>query len=77
MNRLIPLSIIYEAMNGNELAIGAVVSHYRGYIRFLSRRPRRDALGFEHLYVDEDMQRRLESKLVFAIVTNFKILKEE
>lgn len=77
MNRLIPMSVIYEAMNGDEIAMGAVVSHYRGYIRFLSRRPRRDALGFEHLYVDEDMQRRLESKLVFAIVTNFKILKEE
>ena len=77
MNRLIPLSVIYEAMNGNELAIGAVVSHYRGYIRFLSRRPHRDALGFEHLYVDEDMQRRLESKLIYAVVTNFKILKEK
>ena len=77
MNRLIPLSIIYEAMNGDELAIGAVVSHYRGYIRFLSRRSCRDTLGFEHLYVDEDMQRRLESKLIYAVITNFKILKEE
>ena len=77
MNRLIPLSIIYEAMNGNELAIGAVITHYRGYIRYLSRRPCRDALGFEHLYVDEDMQRRLESKLIHAVITNFKILKEE
>lgn len=77
MNRLIPLSIIYEAMNGDELAIGAVIAHYRGYIRFLSRRPCRDALGFEHLYVDEDMQHRLESKLIYAVITNFKILKEE
>lgn len=77
MNRLIPLSIIYEAMNGDELAIGAVITHYRGYIRYLSRHPCRDALGFEHLYVDEDMQRRLESKLIHAVITNFKILKEE
>lgn len=77
MNQLIPLSIIYEAMNGDEIAIGTVVSHYRGYIRYLSRRPCRDVLGFEHLYVDEDMQRRLESKLVYAVITNFKILKEE
>ena len=77
MNRLIPLSIINEAMNGDEIAIGAVITHYRGYIRFLSRRPRRDALGFEHLYVDEDMQRRLEAKLIYAVITNFKILKEE
>ena len=77
MNRLIPLSIIYEAMNGDELAISAVISHYRWFIRFLSRRPCRDTLGFEHLYVDEDMQRRLESKLIHAVITNFKILKEE
>lgn len=77
MNSLIPISIIYEAMNGNDFAIAAIVSHYRGYIRFLSRRPRRDALGFEHLYVDEDMQRRLESKLIYAVITNYKILKEE
>lgn len=77
MNRLIPLSIIYEAMNEDELAIGAIITHYRGYIRYLSRRPCRDALGFEHLYVDEDMQRRLENKLIYAVVTNFKILKEE
>ena len=76
MNQLISLSVIYKAMNGDELAIGAVVSHYRGYIRFLSRRPRRDALGFEHLYVDEDMQRRLESKLIYAIMTGFKVLSD-
>lgn len=69
MNHLIPISIIYEAMNGDEIAIHAVISHYRGYIRFLSRRFCRDALGFEHPYVDEDMQRRLESKLIYAVVT--------
>lgn len=77
MNRLIPLSVIYEAISGDALAIGTVVTHYRGYIRFLSRRSCRDSLGFEHLYVDEDMQRRLEAKLIYAVITNFKILKEE
>ena len=77
MNRLIPLSVIYEAMNGDYLAISAVISHYRGYIHFLSRRTYRDTLGFEHLYVDEDMQHRLETKLIYAVITNFKILKEE
>ena len=77
MNRLIPIPVIYKAMDGDEFAISAVIAHYRGYIRFLSRRPCRDTLGFEHLYVDEDMQRRLESKLIYAVITNFKILKEE
>ena len=77
MNSLISMSIIYHAMNGDELAVSAVIAHYRRYIRFLSRRPCRDSLGFEHLYVDGDMQRRLESKLIYAVITNFKILKEE
>lgn len=77
MNILIPMPIIYEAMYGDELAISAVISHYRGYIRFLSRRSCKDYLGFEHLYVDEDMQRRLESKLIYAVITNFKILNED
>ena len=77
MNSLISMSIIYHAMNGDELAISAVITHYRGYIRYLSRRSRKDALGFEHLYVDEDMQRRLESKLIYAVITNFKIPQED
>ena len=77
MNNLISMSVIYEAMNGDELAISAVITHYRGYIRYLSRRPCKDALGFEHLYVDEDMQHRLETKLIYAVITNFEILKEE
>ena len=77
MNHPIPMSVIYEAMNGDEFAISAVISHYRGFIRFLSRRVCKDTLGFEHPYVDEDMQRRLESKLIYAVITNFKVLKEE
>ena len=77
MNHPIPMSVIYEAMNGDEFAISAVISHYRGFIRFLSRRPCRDTLGFEHLYVDEDMQRRLENILIYAVTTNFKNLKED
>ena len=77
MNRLIPMSMIYQAMNGDEVAISAVISHYRGYIRFLSRRVCKDTLGFEHPYVDEDMQHRLESKLIYAVITNFKILQED
>ena len=76
MNRLMPISVIYQAMNGDEFAISAIISHYRGYIRFLSRRSCRDALGFEHLYVDEDMQRRLEAKLIYANVTGFKVLSD-
>ena len=74
---LIPMPIILAAAQGDADALTAVIAHYRGYIRYLSRRPCRDALGFDHLYVDEDTLRRLESKLIYAVVTKFKILKEE
>lgn len=33
-----------------------------------------DEYGNEHLYVDEDMRLRLEAKLLYSIVTGFKVL---
>ena len=72
MNWLIPFSVISEAMSGNDVAVSAVITHYRGYIRFLSRRSLKGTV-----VVDEDMQHRLECKLIYAVVTNFKILEED
>ena len=34
----------------------------------------KDEYGNEHLYVDEDMRLRLEAKLLYSIVTGFKVL---
>lgn len=41
---------------------------------FLAMRPMKDEYGNEHLYVDEDMRLRLEAKLLYSIVTGFKVL---
>lgn len=46
----------------------------KGYIRFLAMRPMKDEYGNEHLCVDEDMRLRLEAKLLYSIVTGFKVL---
>ena len=46
----------------------------KGEIRFLAMRPMKDEYGNEHLYVDEDMRLRLEAKLLYSIVTGFKVL---
>ena len=70
----IPMPVILSAINGDEIALAAVVLHYRGYIRVLATRPLKDGYGNEHLCVDEDMQLRLEAKLIYAIITDFKIL---
>lgn len=67
----IPLPVILAASEGDERALNAVLNHY---IRFLAMRPMKDEYGNEHLYVDEDMRLRLEAKLLYSIVTGFKVL---
>ena len=70
----IPMPVILEAISGDEIALAAVVLYYQGYIRVLATRPLKDVYGNERLCVDEDMQLRLEAKLIYAIITGFKIL---
>ena len=70
----IPMTVILSAMNGDAIALATVVLHYRGYIRVLAMRPMKDACENERLRVDEDMRLRLEAKLIYAIITGFKIL---
>ena len=69
----IPVSVILAAVNG-EGALAAVVAHYQNYIRALATRPLKDEYGNTYLYVDEDMRLRLETKLIYSIVTNFNVL---
>ena len=70
----IPLSVIRAAANGDSEALAAVVCHYQRYIRALATRSIRDKYGNEYLYVDEYVRLRLESKLIYCIITGFKIL---
>lgn len=70
----IPAPVITEAANGNAEALAAVVGHYQRYICALATRPLKDEYGNEFLCVDEDMRLRLESKLIYSIITGFKIL---
>lgn len=70
----IPLPVILAATEGDEKDLAAVLGHYKGYIRFLAMRPMKDEYGNEHLCVDEDMRLRLEAKLLYSIVTGFKVL---
>ena len=72
----IPLPVILAATEGDERALNAVLNYYKGYIRFLAMRPMKDEYGNEHLCVDEDMRLRLETKLLYSIVTGFKVLPE-
>ena len=70
----IPMTVILSAMNGDAIALATVILHYRGYIHVLATRPLKDDYGNERLRVDEDMQLRLEAKLICAIITGFRVL---
>ena len=70
----IPMPIILAAISGDEIALATVVLHYQGYIHVLATRPLKDDCGNERLRVDEDMRLRLEAKLIYAIITGFRVL---
>lgn len=71
---LIPMPIILAAAQGDADALTAVIAHYQGYIRFLATRPVKDAYGNVSCHVDEDMRLRLETKLIYSIITGFRVL---
>ena len=75
-NALLPLPIIKAAMEGDNDALIAVRDYYIGFIRALSTCRYQDSAGNDYHYIDEEMQLRLETKLLWSIVTGFRILQE-
>ena len=73
---LFPLSVITAAMEGDNDALINIRNYYIGFIRALSMRRTKDANGNDYYYVDEEMQLRLENKLLWSIVSGFRILPE-
>lgn len=71
-NGLLPFPVINLAAAGNIDAINAVLKHYEGYIAALATKRLYDENGNLHLCVDEEMRRRLETKLIIKILA-FKV----
>lgn len=69
---LLPYPVIVAAVSGNVDAINTVLNHFEGYIAKLSTRTMYDEAGNPHLCVDEELRRRLETKLITKILT-FKV----
>lgn len=69
---LLPYSTIEAAASGNVDAINAVMKHYERYIAALATRTLYDENGVPYLCVDEEMRRRLETKLITKIL-DFKV----
>ena len=65
--RMIPYPVIEAAVHGNTDAVNEVIRHYSGYIATLCKRTGRDD-GNYCTYVDEELRRRLETKLIISIL---------
>ena len=65
---LIPYPVIAAAVRGDPEAVNQVLDHYSGYIAALSMRRGYDLDGFPRPQVDEDLRRRLETKLIISIL---------
>ena len=61
---LLPYPVIAAAVRGEPDAVNMVVRHYSA----LSTRTSYDAHGCPYSYVDEELRRRLETKLIITIL---------
>jgi len=68
VSNLPPYPVIVLAASGDVDAINAVLKHYEGYIATLSMRRFYDESGNSYLCVDEELRRRLETKLITKIL---------
>lgn len=64
---LLPFLVIVSAADGDADAINLVLKHYAGYIAVLSMRTLYDENGNPHLCIDDELRRRLETKLITNI----------
>ena len=67
-HKLIPYPVIAAAVRGDPEAVNQVLDHYSGYIAALSMRRQWNDDGNLRLDVDEEIRRRLETKLIMAIL---------
>jgi len=65
---LVPYAVIVLAAGGDVDAINTVLKHYEGYIAALATRQLFDEDGNSYYCVDESLRRRLETKLITAIL---------
>lgn len=68
----LPLPIIVMGIQGDIDSINQILKHFESYILKLSQKTLFDELGHPHLYVEPEIQRILETKLIVAVL-NFKL----
>ena len=67
---LLPMDAIEAARAGDPLAVERVLWYYEGYMDKLCTRTLYDLDGSPRVRVDEYMKRRLQSRLIWAILNS-------
>lgn len=66
---LLPFPVVVAATSGDVIAINQVLKHFEGYIIALATKPLYDEYGNVHLFLDEELRRELETKLITKILS--------
>lgn len=72
-NQLLPYETIEAATRGDITAINSVLAHFDGYIATLATRTLYDEHGCPCQYLDPELKRRLETKLIVRVL-KFKLV---
>lgn len=72
-DQLLPYDIIKAATRGDITAINSVLAHFEGYIAALATRTLYDEHGCPCQYLDPELKRRLETKLIVRVL-KFKLV---
>lgn len=67
-NGRIKMQTIAKATNGDPESINLIIDFYANYIKYLSLKEMQDANGQIYFIVDNDVCRRLETKLIASIL---------
>jgi hypothetical protein len=68
-NQTLTFPVIQCATKGDVIAINTVINYYRGYINKLSTKQLFDAEGNANICLDEELSRRLETKLITRMLS--------
>ena len=66
---LVPYHTIEKAVSGDVNALNRILKYYEDYIIRLSAGTLYDENGEQYYHVNEELRRRLETKLIIAILT--------
>lgn len=71
-DQLLPYETIEAATRGDITALNSVLAHFEGYIATLATRTLYDEHGCPYQYLDPELKRRLETKLIVRVL-RFKL----